>query len=158
MRYKVVPPVRSREFLQDAAGSLPLVPGRIEDCCTRVRDGTAVQSRDEARAYLTFMQALGLVAETDRGFHRVRDAPDDEALAEAFRERVFGAREVLTALDTAPATADEVFAEIRDEVPTWERDRHTDWVGEWRERTERLLGWAVELGLAEGDDGGYRTV
>jgi len=23
---------------------------------------------------------------------------------------------------------------------------------------QRLLGWAVELGLAESDDGGYRTV
>ena len=158
MQYKVVPPIRPITFLRAAAGTLPLVPGRVEDCCSRVRDGTAGQSRDEARAYLTFMQALGLVAETDRGFHRVRDAPDDEALADAFHERVFGAQEVLVALDSAPATADEVFAEMRDEIPAWERDRHTDWVGEWRERTERLLEWAVELGLAESDDDGYRTV
>jgi hypothetical protein len=158
MRYKVVPPVRSREFLRDGAGTLPLVPGSVEDCCSRVRDGTAVQSRDEARMYLTFMQALGLVAATERGLHRVRETPSDGALATAFRERVFGAQEMLAALDSGPRTVEKVFAEMREEVPAWERDRHTDWVAEWRERTRRLLGWAVQLGLAERDSDQYRRL
>lgn len=150
--------MRSTAFLRDAAGTLPLVPGSVEDCCSRVRDGTAVTARDEARAYLTFMQALGLVAETDRGFHRVRDGPDDDALAEAFREHVFGAREVLEILDNGAETPAEVFATVRDEIPQWERDRHEDWEDEWRERTERLLGWAQAFGLAREADGTYRTV
>lgn len=152
MRYKVVPPVRSVAFLRDAAGTLPLVPGSVEDCCSRVRDGTAVTSRDEARAYLTFMQALGLVAEAERGFHRVRSPPDDAALAAAFRERVFGAREVLDAVAEDPRSVDEAFTAISGEIPTWERDRHEDWEAEWRERTERLLGWAVEFDLVAVDE------
>lgn len=158
VRYKVVPPVRSIEFLCAAAGTLPLVPGSVEDCCSRVRNGTAVTSRDEARRYLTFMQALGLVAETDRGFHRIRDGPDDDALGEAFRECVFGAREVLESLAAEPRTAEEAFEAIREAIPTWERDRHMDWETEWRERTERLLEWAVVFGLATERDGTYRPV
>jgi len=158
MRYKVVPPVRSVAFLRDAAGTLPLVPGSIEDCCSRVRDGTAVPSRDEARATITFMQALGLVTETERGFHRVREQPDDGALAAAFRERVFGAREGLDAVAEEPRTVDDVFAVLGEEIPRWERDRHEDWEAEWRERTERLLGWAVVFDLVAVDDGQYRAV
>lgn len=157
MRYKVVPPVRSTAFLREAAAALPLVPGSVEDCCSRVRDETAVQSRDEARAYVTFSQALGLVAETDRGFHRVRGGPDDSDLAEAFRERVFGAREVLATLEDGPLTTDEAFSALCDEIPRWERDRHDDWGAEWRERTTRLLDWAVELGLAERDGDRYES-
>lgn len=155
VRFKIVPPVRSVDFLRDAAETLPLVPGSVEDCCSRIRDGTAVTSRDEAREYLTFLQALGLVAETDRGFHRVRDAPDDEELAEAFRERVFGAREVLGALSDEPRTVEESFDTLRDEIPRWERDRYEDWEAEWHERTERLLGWAETFGLATESDGQY---
>ena len=157
VRFKIVPPVRSVDFLRDAAETLPLVPGSVEDCCSRIRDGTAVTSRDEAREYLTFLQALGLVAETDRGFHRVRDAPDDEELAEAFRERVFGAREVLGALSDEPRTVEESFDTLRDAIPRWERDRYEDWEAEWHERTERLLGWAETFGLATESDGQYRA-
>ena len=158
MRYKVVPPVRSIDFLREAAGTLPLVPGSVEDCCTRVRDGTAVQSRDEARENLTFMQALGLVAEAERGFHRVRSPPDDGALAEAFREHVFGASEVLDAVANGPVTAEGAFETINDEIPQWERDRHEDWEAEWRERTERLLGGAAVFGLATVEGGEYQAV
>lgn len=157
VRFKIVPPVRTVAFLREAAGTLPLVPGSVEDCCSRIRDGTAVTSRDEAREYLTFLQALGLVAETDRGFHRVRDAPDDEELTEAFRERVFGAREVLGALSDEPRTVEESFDALRDEIPRWERDRYEDWESEWRERTERLLGWAETFGLVAEGDGQFRA-
>ncbi|WP_018259093.1 hypothetical protein [Halomicrobium katesii] len=157
LRYKIVPQVRSVRFLRAAAETLPLVPGSVEDCCTRVRDGTAVTSRDEAREYLTFMQALGLVAETDRGFHRVRDAPSDEELAEAFRERVFGAREVLECVATEPRTPEAVFTAIREEIPRWERNRYEDWEAEWHERGGRLLGWAQTFGLVSEADGQYRA-
>ncbi|NLV10088.1 hypothetical protein GOC74_09115 [Halomicrobium mukohataei] len=157
VRFKVVPPVRAVGFLREAAETLPLVPGSVEDCCTRVRDGTAVTSRDEAREYLTFMQALGLVAETDRGFHRVRDAPSDEELPTAFRERVFGAREVLECVATEPRTPEAVFTAIREEIPRWERNRHEDWEAEWHERIERLLGWAAVFDLVTESDGQYRA-
>lgn len=156
MRYKVVPEPRSVEFLRDVQAALPLVPGSVEDCCSRIRDRTDLQSRDEAREYLTFAQALGLAAEGERGYHRTRAEGSNEGLANGFRERVFGAREVLESLDDGPKSVEEGFAAIRDAVPNWERDRHSDWEAEWRERTERLLEWGVEFGLLERTDDGYR--
>lgn len=157
MRYKIVPPVRDVEFLMAARRTVPLVPGTVEDCCLRLVDETAAPSRDVAREYLTFLQALELVAETDRGFRRRRVDVDDADLADAFERRVFGASELLDALRTAGSlTAEEAFEALRDGVPRWERDRHTDWRGEWRERAERLLGWSVEFGLATRDGDRYR--
>lgn len=156
MRYKVVPEPRSVDALRAAADAVPLVPGSVEDCCTRVRDGTDLDSRDEARETLTFLQALGLVEESERGFYRVREERSPADLATAFRERVFGAQEVLAAVDDGPASVEDAFQEVRDVVPRWERDRRTDWEAIWRERTRRLLEWAVEFGLAERSDGEYR--
>ncbi|WP_415381386.1 hypothetical protein [Halosimplex sp. TS25] len=157
MRYKVVPPVRDREFLERAQRAVPLVPGAVEDCCIRLVDETAAPSRDAARESLTFLQALELVEETPRGFRRRRVDVDDADLADAFERRVFGASELLDALrDDGPVTADEAFEAMREHVPHWERDRHTDWEAEWRERTKRLLGWSVVFGLAARDDDGDR--
>ncbi len=159
MRYKVVPPVRDVALCREVAAALPLVPGTVEDCCTRIRDRTAVPSRDAAREWLTFCQALGLAAETDRGFHRVREEPDDDALADAFRENVFGAREVLAAAADGPTgagtTVDEAFAALRERVPGWERAREEDWKAAWRERCRRLLAWGVVFGYVERDGDVY---
>jgi hypothetical protein len=104
--------------------------------------------REDAVEWLTFLRALGLVAETDRGFERRRD-PDRDALAATFCDRVFGAREVLDALSAAdaPLTVDEAFGRVRDDVPDWERNRHADWERTWRDRVRRLLGWAALFGL-----------
>ncbi|QLH83154.1 hypothetical protein [Halosimplex pelagicum] len=160
MRYKIVPPVRDRAFLVDAQRAVPLVPGTVEDCCLRIVDETAAPSRDAAREYLTFLQALELVAETPRGFRRRRVDAAEADLGDAFERRVFGASEVLDALRGAESlTTAEAFDELRDHVPRWERDRHTDWEAEWLERTERLLGWSVAFGLATRDDGDrYRSI
>ena len=155
MRYKVVPAPRGLDTLKAVHGALPLVPERVEDCCTRVVDRTDVPARDDAREWITFLQALGLAEETSRGFERVRTDPDVEELADAFRRRVFGAAELLDALaEDGPLTHDEAFDRLRPVVPEWERDRHTDWEGEWRERVRRLLAWSVAFGLAtrEGDE------
>ncbi|WP_436931602.1 hypothetical protein [Halosimplex halobium] len=158
MRYKIVPPVRDPAFLAAAQRALPLVPGTVEDCCLRIVDETAAPSRDAAREYLTFLQALELAEETPRGFRRRRVDADEAALAEAFEGRVFGASELLAALRAAESlTLDEAFDEIREHVPRWERDRHTDWAAEWRERTGRLLDWSVEFGLAARDGDRYRA-
>ena len=156
MRYKVVPESRSVAFLREVQAALPLVPGSVEGCCSRIRDRTDLQSRDEAREYLTFAQALGLAAEGGRGFHRTREEPDDGELAERFRENVFGAREVLDGLEAGPRPVEQTFDEIRESVPRWERDRHSDWASEWFDRTERLLEWGVEFRLAERTEDGYR--
>ena len=157
MRYKVVPEPRDVDFLADVQGAVPLVPGSVDDCCTRIRDRTPVASRDAAREWLTFLQALGLAEETARGYHRARTEPDRDAIAESFVGNVFPAREVLDVLEKGRAqTATEVFEEVRDEIPRWERERYADWEGEWHDRIERLLEWAVVFGLAELNGDAYR--
>ena len=156
MRYKIVPPARDREFLLAVRDALPLVPGSENDCCARIRDQTAVESRADAREWLTFCQALGLVAETDAGYHRLRDVPDGDDLADRLRESVFPTRELLDALeDAGPMDADSAFETLQDRIPRWERSRTADWAAEWRERLEHLLNWCVAFGLAERRDGGY---
>jgi hypothetical protein len=157
MRYKVVPAPADRALLSEVHGALPLVPGSVEDCCTRIRDRTTVPSRDEAREWLTFAEALGLAVDTDRGYHRVRDPPGDEELASTFVENVFPVEEVLDALADAsePLDAAGVFARVRDDVPKWERDRYADWEDEWTDRITVVLDWCVAFGLAECVDGRY---
>jgi hypothetical protein len=157
MRIKVVPAPADRALLTDVHEALPLVPGSVEDCCTRIRDRTSVPSRDEAREWLTFAEAVGLAADTDRGFHRVRDPPDEDALAAAFAANVFPVEEVLDALAAGeePLEAAAVFKSVRKGVPKWERDRYADWESEWEERIALVLEWCAAFGLAEGVDGEY---
>ncbi len=162
-RFKPVPPAPDDLAAVAAAReAVPLVPGTEIDCCGRIQSALGLAARDDARTWLTFLRALGLVRETDAGFVRVRegDAGDGDALAAAFRERVFGAREVLAALDDAdgPLSADGAFERVRGMVPEWERRRDpAGWEDRWRERVRRLLAWAALLGLAERIDGGYRA-
>jgi hypothetical protein len=157
VRYKIVPPARDREFLLDVRAALPLVPGSENDCCARIRDRTAVPSRAEARKWLTFCVALGLAAETDRGYHRTRDEPELAELGDRLLENVYPARETLASLrEAGPSTADETFEALRDRIPRWERSRHADWAAEWRERIGNLLGWCVVFGLAERGEDHYR--
>jgi hypothetical protein len=154
MKFKIVPPPRSRQFLREAAAALPLVPQAESDCCARLVADTDLPSRDVAREYLTFLRAVGLVTVTDGQYHRARPEPDDAALATAFRDRTYAAAAVLDALAAeGPLTAGAAFERVRGSVPRWERLRHDDWEHEWRERVRNLLEWAVELGLAERVDG-----
>lgn len=158
MRYKIVPPARDREFLFEARDALPLVPGSETDCCARIRDRTDVASRADARKWLTFCVALGLAAETDRGYHRIRDDPDAAGLGERLVDAVYPTREVLDRLqDEGPLTAGEAFEALRDRIPRWERSRHADWAAEWRERVANLLGWCVVFDLARRDGDVYRA-
>ena len=162
MKFKPVPePPETLNFVAEVQRAVPLVPGSTEDCCSRIVSRTAVPARDEARTWLTFLQALCLAHETERGFARTRREVEREAVADAFAERVFGASEVLAILSGAdePLDADAVFESFRDEVPTWERHRNPDsWETIWRERVGRLLGWGELVGLVERVDGGYRIV
>ncbi|MFB6302033.1 MAG: hypothetical protein ABEH78_04145 [Haloferacaceae archaeon] len=157
MRFKRVPdPPGDVERLDRARLAVPLVPDAEADCCARLRDRCDLPDRDAARAWLTFLRALGLVERTERGYRRTRPAPDEAARRAAFRDRVYGAREALDAVAAdGPLTAGEVFDRLRERVPAWERARDTDWTASWRERTRRLLDWAALLGLAERTDEGY---
>ncbi|WP_277541969.1 hypothetical protein [Haloarcula laminariae] len=153
MRYKVAPPARSLDFLRTARGAIPLVPDGAADCCLAIQRATDVSERERAREYLTFLQALGLVAETDRGYHRTRAEPDRDALATAYREEVFLVAELHEAVEggaDSPATA---FEAVRERVPRWERERDPEWERNWRARVDNLLGWAVVFGsLVRADD------
>jgi hypothetical protein len=159
VKFKVAPEPREKRFLDDAQRALPLVPSSENDCCARLLDRTDLTARDDAREWITFLQALGLAKETESGFRRLRRDPDSNSLAAAFRDRVFGAEAVLDSLRCESTLgSEEVFERFRSRVPNWERHRRSDWEDHWRERVRRLLGWAVIFGLAERVDGGYRAV
>lgn len=157
MQFKVVPPAPdSLEDLETARGAVPLVPAREDDCCARLMDRVGVPARDEAKEWLTFMRALGLVAEAERGYHRTRAPFDSDELAAAFRERVYGVEDLLSVLDfEAPMSVDSAFERFVDSIPRWERRRHADPRRVWRERVRRLLDWGVLFGLTERIDDGY---
>ncbi|WP_435175887.1 hypothetical protein [Halorussus sp. AFM4] len=161
MKFKLVPePPADLEFVATAQRAVPLVPGSEDDCCARLLDRTDLPSRDAARTWLTFLRALGLAEERATGFTRTREDPDPELLRGRFRESVFGADAVLEILADAEQSlsADEVFERFRDEVPTWEHHKNPNsWEEIWGERVERLLDWAVLLGLAEAVDGEYEA-
>lgn len=124
----------------------------------RVISAGVAGARDEAKEWLTFCRALGLVVENNRGYHRAGGF-DQGVLGTRFRERVFGAEEVLTVLEEREAvTVEEAFEAVRGRVPDWERQRHDDFERIWHERVERLLGWAVLFGLAERKGGTYGPV
>jgi len=146
MRYKVAPPTRSLDFLRTARDAIPLVPDDEGDCCAAIQRATDVSDREQARAYLTFLQALGLVAESERGYHRTRETLDSEALATAYRERVFLVDELLTAVEAGGDSPGAAFEAVREEIPRWERERDPEWEQNWQDRVEQLLGWAVVFG------------
>ncbi|MFB6138638.1 MAG: hypothetical protein ABEJ42_09950 [Halobacteriaceae archaeon] len=175
MRFKPVPPAPAAlDAVAAARDAVPLVPAPEADCCARVGDALDCE-RDVARQWLTFLRALGLVREAERGFVRTDATVERDALAAAFRERVHGASEVLAALDSASATAaaDEpeaaggsgaagttrgaVAERTADVLTRWERDRRPDAMAAWTERVGRLLGWATLLGLAERVEAGGET-
>jgi hypothetical protein len=165
MRFKVVPPVPdSLAALATVREAVPVVPKPEDDCCARVVAAGVTGARDEASEWLTFARALGLVAESERGYRRADafdpgDPADRAAVRDRFRERVYAVEDLLAVLATAeepvdPATA---FDRLRDRVPAWERQRHDDAGAVWRERVARLLGWAALFDLAERVHGGYGT-
>ena len=164
MRLKPVPDAPdSLDGLAAVHGAVPLVPETEDDCCARLVRRCDLPDRDAARAWLTFLRALELAEETaDGGYRRRRTDLDPAALRAAFLDRVFGARELRDALETAaegdetdPLGVDAAFAALRERVPRWERHRSATWEADWRDRTGRLLEWAALFGVAETRDGGY---
>ena len=161
MRLKPVPDAPdSLDALAAVQGAVPLVPGSEDDCCARLVRRCGLPDRDAARTWLTFLRALELAEETaDGGYRRRRADPDPTDLRASFLDRVFGARELRTALasadDDGPLDVDAAFDALRERVPRWERHRSATWETDWRDRTERLLEWSALLGLAEKRGEGY---
>lgn len=153
MRTKAVPGPVSMDALVDAQRAVPLVPEPTDDCCGHLQARGPATTRDSARDWIAFLAALDLLAEGERGYQRYRVDPTDEPLAERFRERVYGVKEAIAVLEEGATTVEGIFEATRSMVPTWERNRHPDWEATWRDRTERLLAWAVLFGLCsrEGD-------
>jgi hypothetical protein len=162
MRRKPVPPVpEDLATVAAVRGELSLAPRTEESCCEVLMARTQVPSQDEAKSWLTFLTALGLAEEVDGKYVRTREPADPtrEELAEAFHEGVFGVRELLEILETSGQVGvDRAFEAFREHVPNWERHRTDHWEKTWRERVERILSWAVLLGIAERDEDGFRAV
>jgi hypothetical protein len=156
VRYKPVPSPAAGVSLAAAQSAVPLVPETTDDCCARLVTRTDIPSADVARTWLTFLQALGLARETGDGFVRTDREPTAPAIGTAFRERVYGAAEVLEVLEAAtePLPAVAVYSAV-DLVPRWEGHREQDPEAVWQERVGHLLEWAVRLGLARDTDAGY---
>jgi hypothetical protein len=158
-RYKVAPGPPTVDALRSVHAALPLVPEDVADCCGRVVDRTSVATRDDAREWITFLQALALAKETDRGYRRLGTDVTPAAVRDPFVERVFGVAELLDALDDVGSlTVEAGFEVLRPSIPVWERERHPDWGRVWRDRTRRLLAWSVVFGLATRSDEEYRSV
>jgi hypothetical protein len=158
VRFKLLPePPESLDLVGEAQRAVPLVPGSEDDCCARLMRRVGFPARDVSRTWLTFLRALELARETDSGFVREQADPTPEHLRDAFQRRVYGASEVLASLNADESrTVDEIFTEFKQRVPEWETHRAAeDWRDIWRERVERILGWAVLLDLATERDGGY---
>ncbi len=156
MRFKPVPePPADRAGLERARRALALVPDPTESPCDRLADRLDID-RSAARAWLAWLRALGLAERTPDGYRRVDPSPD--ALRAALRERVLAGAATLDALGPEPATAARIAAATADHQPDWERAREPDPERAWRERTRRLLGWVVLLGLAQRHDAGYVSV
>ncbi|OAQ51694.1 hypothetical protein HTG_16685 [Natrinema mahii] len=171
MRFKPVPePPADLETVETLYRTLPPTVGDVDDCCGHLVDETPLEDREAAATWLTFLHALELAAAESGSFHRRETGSSGDAgdavegplergrLGRAFRTRVDGADAVCTTLETAdePLTVAEVVDERREDGSSDDRRRS----GRPRvdpERTERLLEWAVLLGLAERAGDGYRA-
>lgn len=157
-RRKPIPPApEDCDRLWAVRDAVPLTPEPETSCCARLMERADVPGQDDARTWLTFLRGLQLVRETDRGYVRTRDDPDESDLADRLLDGTYGAREVRSILETEGALAAEaVFEQFREHVPQYERHRSDDWERTWRERVERLLAWGVLLGLLERSGEDYR--
>lgn len=165
MQFKPVPdPPADLGALETVRRAIPADTGEIDDCCQHLIDETPLETRDEAAAWLTFLRALELAAEEPAGFRRRvppssgdadSSALDRNRLGQAFWDRVYGADAALAVLERAdePLTAEAVAGALRDDRSNSERRSRPNGVSE--DRVERLLEWAVLLGVVNRGENGY---
>ena len=147
MRFKPVPePPASLAELDAVRKAVPSEPDPDADCCGLVRAELGLDERSQAADWLTFLRALGLVEERSGVYVRTGGDVNRERLAEAFRVYVYGAREVLDVLESEGEPLDT------DEAVTRIKMRRID-----RQHVERVLEWAVLLGLAERENARHRS-
>jgi len=158
MRFKHVPAAPdSVERVFEARRAVPLVPDTQDDCCARLMERCGFPERDEAARWLTFLRALGLVAEHEQGYARTRDDVDAGELAGAFLDGVYLAPAVRDAVADAdgPVSADAAFDAVADGVPQYERNKYPgSWREVWGKTVARELDWLVLLDELRETDGG----
>jgi len=160
MRFKHVPRApASVDRVFEARRAVPLVPDTQDDCCSRLMERVGFPERDEAARWLTFLRALGLVAEHETGYARTREDLESSELADRFLDGVYLAPAVRDAVASAdgPRSADAVFDAVADGVPQYERNKYPNsWREVWGEIVGRELDWLALLGALERtDDGRY---
>jgi len=158
MRFKHVPAAPSSvERVFEARRAVPLVPDTQDDCCARLMERCGFPERDEAAKWLTFLRALGLVAEHQQGYARTREDVAADELADAFLAGVYLAPAVRDAVVDAdePVTGDTVFDAVAEAVPQYERNKYPDsWREVWGKTVARELDWLSLLGALRVTDGG----
>jgi hypothetical protein len=156
VRYTLVPRARGWEFLDRVHRTVPDSPDEIEDCCGHLQEQTAIESREHAREWLVFLQALGCVDESTDGYYRTAKPDSPEGVADSFENSLFGVEELLAVLSNAAEllTVDELSKRIDES----ERDRLQSAAGtpeSARESVERRLQWAELFGLVSRQDDRY---
>lgn len=156
VRYRSLPPVDG-PAPRAVARELPADPTATEDCCGWLVDHGAVADVDRAREWLPFLYALDLAAETDDGYHRVTDEPTDAELRKSFRNRIYGADDLVAALaaDDEPRAREDIERELARAIPA-DRFQRGDRGFDRETYVTRLVGWADRLGALESTGDGFR--
>lgn len=154
MRYTLVPEPREGNVLDDIWQTLPDEKQPETDCCGRIVDGTDIEDRESAREWLVFLHALDCVSKTDGTYHRTHRPSTQSALDERFRTQIYGVTEIRAALANAPnpLTVRGVLDRLDDS--TLDRLARTETPETY---VDRVLRWAVELGLVVEQTDGFST-
>lgn len=145
--------------VRNAVPATKAAAAETADCCVRVlertgrdADGTElIRDRDDAATWLTFLRALELATDGEDGYRRTDRELEREAVRAAFRKRVYGVGSILEALDAAaePLSATAVADRVQSQLQPQPQSQSSSRRRVQPDRVERVLEWAVLLGLAE---------
>ena len=146
MRYRLVPPADLD--ITDVHAAVPSKANAVEDCCAQLLESTAIGSREEARTWLVFLHALGMVAEGTDGYHRISDNFSSGSLRESFVDEVYGVAELVAVVEASdhPLARDELVERVAAGLSP---------SGDWEGNVDRLVGWAERFGIVSVSAGGY---
>jgi len=161
MRFKWVPePPATIGQLTAIHRAIPLVPATESTCLQRLVDReTAIDSREAANQWLTFLRAIDAIERTPRGYRRQHTELTAAELHTRVLDRIYGARELHEVLAAADQPMDiETIVDRGADLPTWEQYHHTDHQQVHRRRQRRLAEWFVLCEVAEKTAPGYRLL